>query len=320
VVEDSDRSTDGLDLEDLHEAIARRKLLLGVVALGGGPILITQSDSTQKEDADGLTQAETRLVELVGRINDADLANPRNAPILHNEISQAVESATDALSQHDSGGPQTEQRVSALNAAIAYYNTLATALNTGMSLLTQVADSEIEVLYHKRSFGYDPATTFDLETFEESITRLSRSKKEPETVTSKGRKLVPSQGQVIESLRIQYDVFDRHLTAQQTYLDTAATIEAGIRAHEQSKFDTARSKLTAARESLSTGIPRSEASYRLSTAGLSLDQYATVLGLRREGVSKLLSVCDESVPEQQRRTVANTALGHLFEARRIVTN
>jgi len=59
---------------------------------------------------------------------------------------------------------------------------------------------------------------------------------------------------------------------------------------------------------------------RLSNTGLSIDQYATLLGLRREGVSKLLSVCDESVPEQERRTMANTALNHFFEARQIVAN
>lgn len=317
---DPERSTDGLDLEALREGIVRRKLLLGVVALGSGSILITQSDSTQKEDTDGLAQAETRLVEVAGQVNDANLANPRSAPILHNQITRAVESVTDALDQHGSDGSKTEPRVSALNAAIDYYNTLATTLNAGTSLLTQVADSELEVLRHKRRLGYDPVTAFDLESFEEAIMRLTRSKKNSGTVTSKGRKLVPSQSQVIDSLRAQRDVFDRHLTAQQIYLDTAIAIESGIRAYEQSQFATARSKLSEARESLSAGVPRTEVSYRLSNAGLSLNQYAILLDLRREGVSKLLDVCDESVPEQQRRAVANTALNHFFEARRVVTN
>lgn len=319
-MEDPDRSTGGFDLEDLREHIARRKLLWGVAALGGGSILITQSDPTQKEDTDKLDQAETRLVDVAGQIHDADLANPREASFLHNEITQAVKSVTDALDQHDPGGPHTDQRVAALNAAVDYYNTLARTFNTGTTLLSQVADSELEVLRHKRSLGYEPVTAFDLGSFGESITRLSQSKKDPETVTSNGRKLVPNQSQVINSLRVQRDVFDRHLTAQQTYLDTAMTIEPGIRAHEQSQYDTARSKLSQARETLSSGIPRTELSYRLSNAGLSLEQYATLLGLRREGVSKLLSVCDESIPEKERRTVANTALNHFFEARQIVTN
>jgi len=318
-VEDPDRSTDGFDLEELREEVARRKLLLGVAVLGGGSLLITQSDSTQKEDTDELAQAETRLVDVAGQIHDADLANPREASFLHNEITQAVKSVTDALDQYDPGGPQTEQRVASFNAAIDYYNTLAMTLKTGTTLLSQVAESELEVLRHKRSLGYEPVTAFDLGSFEESIARLSQSKKDPETVTSNGRKLVPDQSQVIDSLRIQRDVFGRHLTAQQTYLDTAMTIESGIRAHEQSRYDTARSKLSQAREMLSSGIPRTELSYRLSNAGLSLEQYATLLDLRREGVSKLLSVCDESIPEKERRTVANIALNHFFQARQIVT-
>lgn len=317
---DSDRSTDGFDFEDLREEVVRRKLLLGVAALGGGSILITQSDSTQTKDTDELAQAETRLEDVAGQVNDADMANPREVPVLYNEITQALKSVTDTLDQHDSGGTQTEQRVSALNAAIDYYDTLVRTLNTGTTLLSQVAESELEVLRHRRSLGYDPVTAFDLGSFEESITRLSQSKKDPETITSNGRKLVPDQSQVIDSLRVQRDVFDRHLTAQQTYLDTAMTIESGIRAYEQSQYDTAQSKLSQARESLSSGIPRTEVSYRLSHAGLSLDQHATLLDLRREGVSKLLDVCDGSVPEQERCAVANTALNYFFEARQVITN
>jgi hypothetical protein len=319
-VEDPDRSTDGFDLEDFREEVARRKLLWGVAGLGGGSILITQSDPTQKEDTDKLDQAETRLVDVAGQIHDADLANPREASFLHNEITQAVKSVTDTLDQHDPDGPQTDQRVAALNAAIDYYNTLARTLTTGTTLLSQVADSELEVLRHKRSLGYEPVTAFDLGSFGESITRLSQSKKDPETVTSNGRKLVPNQSQVIDSLRVQHDVFDQHLTAQQTYLDTAMTIESGIRAHEQSQYDTARSKLSQARETLSSGVPRTEVSYRLFNAGLSLDQYAILLSLRREGVSKLLDVCDESVPENKRAAAVNTALNRFFEARQMINN
>jgi hypothetical protein len=319
-VVDSDRSTEGFNLEDLREEVARRKLLLGVGVLGGGSLLITQSDSTQKEGTDGFSQAETRLIDVAGQVNDADMANPREASFLHNEITQAVKSVTDTLDQHDSGGPQTEQRVSALNAAIDYYNTLARTLNTGTTLLSQVADSELKVLRHKRRLGYEPVTAFDLGSFDESIRGLTRSKKDPEAVTSKGRKLVPHQSQATDSLRVQRDVFDRHLTAQQTYLDTAMTIESGFRAYEQSQYDTAQSKLNQARESLSAGLPRTEVSYPLSNAGLSLDQYATLLGVRREGVSKLLDVCNESVPENQRSAGVNAALNRFFEARQMITN
>jgi len=321
-VGDSDRSTDGFDLEGLHEHIDRRELLsgLGMAVVGGGLMLVIQLDSTQKEDTDEVTQAETQLVDLAGQVNEANLDDPRESSFLHNKITQVVKLVTDTLDQHDSGGPQTEQRLSALNTAIDYYNTLAETLNTGITLLTQVADSEVEVLYHKRSLGYDPVTAFDLGSFEESITRLAQSKKDPETVTSEGRTLVPNQSQVIDSLRVQRDVFDQHLTAQQTYLDTAMTIESGIRAYEQSQYDTAQSKLSQARESLSAEISQTEVSYRLSSAGLSIDQYTTLLDLRRRGVSKLLGVCDESVSKQERRTVANTALNHFFEARQIITN
>jgi len=319
-VEDSDRSTGGLDLEGLREEIARRKLLLGILTLGGGSLFFTHPDSTQKEDTDDLAQAESRLVEVAGRINDADLVNPRETAILHHEITQAVESTTDVLDQSGSDGTQTEQRISALRTAIEYYNTLTATIEIGQTLLAQVADSELDVLNHKRPLEYDPVAAFDLGTFEESITRLSQVETDPKEVTSKRRKLVPTQQRVTVSLRSQRDIFDQHLTAQQAYLDSATVIEAGIQAHERSQFDAARSKLTEARELLSVGIPETELSYRLSDIGLSLEQYATVLSLRQEGVSKLLSVCEGSVPEQQRLAAANTALDHFFQARRIVTS
>ena len=319
-MEGSDSSNGGLNYENLRDQITRRKLLLGAAALGGGSILRAQSNSTQSDGTNHLTQAENRLVGVAELINNTDLADPRQTPILYDEISKTVDSVTNVLNQHGSDGGQVKQEISALRAAIDYYNTLATALNTGTTLLVNLADSERNVLYQKGSLRYDPITEFDAEAFKESIGQLPQNRKNADTITSKDRKLVPNQQQVIDSLSIQRDVFDRHLTAQQSYLDTATAIEAGIRAQEKSQFDTARSKLTEARESLNTGIPKMEVSYRLSTAGLSLDQYATLLTLRQEGVSKLLNVCEESVPEHQRRAVTNTALGHFFEARDLVPN
>jgi len=168
--------------------------------------------------------------------------------------------------------------------------------------------------------GYDPATRFDTAAFNESISRLSEAKKDTAVVSSRESKLVPDQQQVVDDLQVQCTVYERHITAQQTYLDTAPAIEAGIRALETSNFDTAKSRLTEASESLTADIPEAESSYRLSHYGLSLDQYATLLDLRRQGVSKLLAVCDASVSAEQRQSVSNRALDLFFEARRIVTN
>lgn len=317
-MEGSDSSNGRLDYENLRDQITRRKLLLGAAALGGGSILRAQTESTRPDGINHLAQAENRLLGAAELINNTDLADPRQTPILYDEISNTVDSVTNVLGQHGSDGGQGKQEIASLRAAIDYYNTLATALNTGATLSGNLADSERNVLYQKGSLGYDPITEFDSEAFKESIGQLTQNRKNTDAITSEDRKLVPNQQQVIDSLSILRDVFDRHLTVQQSYLDTATAIEAGIRAQEKSQFDTARSKLTEAHESLNTGIPKMEVSYRFATAGLSLDQYATLLTLRQEGVSKLLNVCDESVPEHQRRAVTNTALGHFFEARRLV--
>ena len=319
-MEGSDPSTEGLNYEDIRDQIARRKLLLGAAALGGGSILIAQADSTQSDGENHLAQAENRLVKVAELINSTDLADPRQSPKLYNEISKVVSSVNNILNQHISDKAQAKQKVSALRTATDYYNTLATTLNTGTTLLVNVADSERNVLYQKGSLKYNPITEFDSGEFKESIDKLTQNRKDADVVTYESRKLVPNQQQVIDSLSIQCDVFNRHLTAQQSYLDTAKAIEAGIRAQEKLQFDTAQSKLTEARESLNAGIPKTEVSYRLSTAGLSLDEYATLLTLRQEGVTKLLNVCEESVPEHQRRAVTNTALDHFFEARRLVAN
>ncbi|QZP39386.1 hypothetical protein [Halobaculum magnesiiphilum] len=317
---DSERSTDGYDLEDLREQIGRREILLGAVVLGGGSMLLNPSGSSQSEDSNHLAQAETRLSEVAERINDADVVNPLQTSTLHDEITRAVESVTDILNRYGSGGPQTEQRVSALRTAIEYYNTLAAAFKTGAALSGRVAKSELAVLYHNQSLEYEPAAAFDLESFEESIIRLTQAEIDPDAVTSKTGQLVPNQQEVIESLHGQRDLFDQHLTAQQAYFDTAKTIEAGIHAHEQSQYDAARSQLIDARDSLSGGIPQMEASYQVSNTGLSISQFATVLELRRDGVSKLLSVCEESISEKEKRAGANSGLDYLYQARAVVTS
>lgn len=319
-MEGSDPSTDGLNYEDIRDLIARRKLLLGAAALGGGSILINQANSTKSDGANHLAQAEARLVKVAELIKATDLADPRQSPFLYNEISQVVNSVTNILNQHVSDRVQDKQEVSALRAATDYYKTLAATLNTGSILLENAAGSERNVLYQKGSLSYNPITEFDSGKFRESIDKLTQNRKDTDAVTYEGRKLVPNQQQVIDSLSIQCDVFDRHLTAQESYLDTARAIQAGIRAQEKLQFDTARSKLTEARESLNTGIPETEVSYRLSTVGLSLDEYATLLTLRQEGVMKLLTACEESIPEHRRRAVTNTALDYFFEARRLVAN
>ena len=96
-MEDSDRSTDGFNLEDLRERVDRRKLLLGlgITVLGGGAILDTQSDSTQKEDTNEIAQAEAQLVDLADQVDNTNLDNPREASSLHNKVTQVVKSVTD---------------------------------------------------------------------------------------------------------------------------------------------------------------------------------------------------------------------------------
>ena len=319
-MEDSDRSTGGFDFEELRERIARRKFLIGGTALVGGLAFTNQSDTNRSKSEERLTQAEDRLAELAVTINDADLVDPRQSLQLNNDVTQVIKSVDDSLNQDLPEDPEIEQRVSALVAASEYYGTLAKTLDVAASLLTQIADLELIVLNHEGELGYDPATDFDTLAFNKSVKQLSKAEKNPDAVTSRDRKLVPEQQQVLDDLRSQRNIFESHLTAQKIYLDTAAAIEAGIRAHEKSRFDIARSALTDARKSLSSGIPNTDARYRLSSVGLSLDQYERLLRLRQKGVSKLLSVCNDSVPVQQRRSVANDALDRFFEARQIVTN
>ena len=312
---DSDCADEGLTLEELRERISRRKLVAIAIGLVGGGSLLTGQPDEDKH----LTRAEDRLAELATRINDADVVNPQQSWRLHDDVTTAVETVNEALRQDSSADSETKRRIAALTAAVDYYTVLGNALGTATHLLTQLAESEFDVLNHEGALEYDPAAEFDTVAFRESIARLSKAEKEPAAVTARDQKLVPVQHRVVDSLRSQRDVYELHITAQQTSLDTAAAIEAGMRALEQSRFDRARSMLTKARNSLTAGIPTTNHRYRLFASGLSLDQYATLLTLRREGVAKLLDGCEPSLPAQQRRFIADEAVDHFFEARRIVT-
>lgn len=312
---DSDHADERLTLEALCERIDRRTLIaIAIAGIGGGSLLTSQPDGDEH-----LTQAEDQLAELARRINDVDVVNPQQSGMLHDDVTMAVETVNEALRQDSSADSETKRRIAALTAAVDYYTELGSALNTATNLLTQLAESEFDVLNHQGTLGYDPAAKFDTVAFRESTARLSKAEKEPAAVTARDQKLVPDQHRVVDSLRSQRDVYELHITTQQTYLDTGTAIEAGMRALEQSRFDRARSLLTEVRDSLTTGIPTTNHRYRLFASGLSLDQYATLLTLRREGVTKLLNGCDPSLPVQQRQVVSDEAVDLFFEARRVVT-
>lgn len=315
-MDDSDSPDEGFDLEGVLERIGRRELIGGA-----GAVVLSWLIFTDQSDIDDhLKRAENRLVELAASIDDADLVDPRQSSMIHREVTDGIETVNDELDQQSSDDQETKQRISALTAAIEYYTELGETLEVARSLLPQIADSEETVLNHRRNIGTDPATKFDTDSFKQAIARLSEAEKEPEDVTSRNRKLVPNQEGLVDSLHGQYKVYDLHITAQQTYIDTATTIEAGIRAQEQSNFDMARSKLSQAQDFLVDGIPTTKDRYRLSHVGLTLDQYEALLTLRRRGVKRLLDVCEQSTPAPQRRSAINEALDLFFEARGIVTS
>lgn len=313
---ESDGSDERPDLSRILERIGRRKLIVGAVGGLTGALII----SDQYESHDQITPAENQFFELAESLNDADLKNPQQSPRLHDKVVGAVDSVGETLDQVSPEDPQTEERISVLNAALEYYTELGETLGTATSLLGEVSDSELAVLHHQRDFGNHAPDNIEKGRFEESIGRLSQAEKEPAAVTSEDRKLVPDQEQVVESLRAQAKVYELHITAQQSYLDTATSIESGMRAHEQSRFDTARSKLGQARGSLTDAIPTTNYRYRLFHTGLSLDQYAKLLDLRRKGVVKLLETSNSDHPEQNRRSVSDEAVDFFFEARRVVTS
>lgn len=311
----SDSPDERFDLKELREWISRRKLLIGAATVGGGLLLTSQPDSDEH-----LTRAEDRLGELATTIDAADVVDPQQSWRLSDAVTEAVASVNDALDRDLEEDRETKERLAAINAATEYYINLGNTLDTATNLLTRIATSERVVLKHEGTLGYDPASEFDTSAFEETIARLSKAEKEPAIVTVGEGSLIPDQQQVVDALRAQRDVYKLHITAQQAYLDTATTIEAGTRALERSRFDGARSILIEAQESLTAGIPTAKYPYRLFSTGLSLEQYVTLLTLRREGVTKLFSGCEPSLPVQQRRAVSDEAVALFFEARRVVTD
>ena len=311
----SDSPDERFDLKELREWISRRKLLIGAATVGGGLLLTSQPDSDEH-----LTRAEDRLGELATTIDAADVVDPQQSWRLSDAVTEAVASVNDALDRDLGDDRETKDRLATINAATAYYINLGNTLDTATNLLTRIATSERTVLEHEGTLGYDPVAEFDTIAFEESIARLSKAENELTLGTAGENSLIPDQQRVVDALRAQRDVYNLHITAQQTYLDTATMIEAGTRAQERSHFDKARSILTEAQESLTAGIPTAKYRYRLSGAGLSLEQYATLLTLRREGVTKLLSGCEPSLPVHQRRAVSDEAIDRFFESRRVVTS
>lgn len=311
----SNRRAEGFDLENLREQITRRRLLFGTAAVGGGWLLT--NDSTRE---DHLTQAEDRFVELAGTLNNADLVDPRQSSIHQEEVENAINYVSDILDEDLPDNSQTDRRVSALNAALGYYSQLANTLDAGTSLRRVLTDSEYVVLYHNGTLENDPEDMYETDSFRNSIIKLSENEQNPEIVMSEEGKLVPNQQEIVDSLRTQRGVFDKHLTAQQMYLDSASAIKTSIRALEESQFEAARSTLTQAHESITTVISNLSDSYRLSASGLSLNQYTALLNLRKEGISELLDVSESSVTEQRRQTATNSALDLFFESRRIIIN
>lgn len=303
------------EFEEILESVGRREVLVGVVVASGVLVSVTQSD-----DTDHLTQAEDQLTQLAKEINNADLVAPLQSKRLSKQISETLNTANDALAQPAQDDPEREQRRAAIEAAIDYYTRLAETLETANDLRRRIAGSERGVLYHEDIVASDPAADFDTAKLDESITRLSNAQETPDENAGRDQKLVPDQQRIVSSLETQRKVLNVHLTVQQVILDSTTAIRAGIRAHEQSRFDASRAALAQAQEALSDEIPESIHQYRLSVSGLSLDEYATLLARRREAVEKLRNVADASVPVKKRRATTDQAINLLFEARKLVVS
>jgi hypothetical protein len=251
-------------------------------------------------------------------LSETDVADPYSSWGLRNEIETALNSVNQVLSEDFPDEPEIQQRLSALRAATEYYSTLLTSLTAADSLFGSVSDSGPNVLKQTGELDYDPASKLDSSSFEQSIGQLAAAEKAPSEVTSEGRTLVPDQQAVLDALRTQREIFDRHIRAQQSYLDSATPIEAGVRAYEQSRFADARANLADAQEALLTDISGTGGAYQLSNNGLTLDQYRELFSLRQNGVAQLLDASKESVPKDERQSAVNSAINTFFEARSLV--
>jgi hypothetical protein len=179
-------------------------------------------------------------------LTETDVVNPHSNWDLRNKIETALNSVNQILSEDFPGEPEIQQRINALRTATEYYSTVVTSLTAADSLFGSVSDSEPNVLKQTGDLNYDPASKLNSSSFEQSLGQLAANIKAPSEVTSEGRALVPDQQAVLDALRTQREIFDRHIRAQQSYLDSATPIEVGVRAYEQSRFADARATLTIA--------------------------------------------------------------------------
>ncbi len=305
-----------LDSEDIRGELTRRRLLYGGAAVVVGRVVLSgQSDEDQPSIEEQLTTAETQFASTATTIDDTDVTDPQSIWKLRDEVDTAVDTVAPILNQDFPNDPEIEQRVSSLRTAKEYYSIFLMSLAEAESTYRAIDNTEIDVLNHGVDTDLNPRRELETTSFEQSITQLADAEREPREITSQGRTLVPNQQAVVSSLLTQREVFERYIRAQQSYLDSATAIEAGVRAFEQSRFDDAQANLLDARDSLLISIFESGRSYRLSTMGLTLDQYEELFRLREEGVSELLAATKESVSESEQRSVANTALNKFFEAR-----
>lgn len=300
----------------------RRLLTAGVI--GGGILGISQfnddnPDEVQSRETSLVREAENDLVGLAARITDVGLVDPLNIQNVRRDIAYTIAAVDQTLDNAQINSASIENRVDTVRAAIEYYTTFEQTLKELGTLKNLLAESEPEVLHHDATFDEDPTSKFNPNKFKVALSELSNPKEEPETLTSEGRPLVPKHSYVLESIKTQKKLIGMHLAAQRAYLITANTIEAGVRAHEESRLEEARSILTNTKESLTIGIPEKRTRHRISQQGVSLEQFAKLLSLRRRGVTKLLSVSEASISTEERRTVSNDALNFFFQARRIVS-
>ncbi|TKX87613.1 hypothetical protein EXE43_02105 [Halorubrum sp. SS5] len=319
---DRDRTPANTDEADIHDGVTRRHLIVGGVAVTGaigvGSGLLGQDEDIEPTPADRLTTAETQFTGVATTLTETDVANPHSSWDLRNKIETALNSVNQILSEDFPDEPEIQQRINALRTTTEYYSTLVTSLTAADSLFGSVSDSEPNVLKQTGDLNYDPASKLDSSSFEQSLGQLATAEKAPSEVTSEGRTLVPDQQAVLDALRTQREIFDRHIRAQQSYLDSATPIEVGVRAHEQSRFADARANLTVAQEALLPNISGTSGAYLLSNHGLTLDQYREVFSLRQDGVAQLLDAIQETVPEDERQSAVNSALNAFFEARNLL--